>query len=152
MEQQALFPLCVHLILQREDKILLLERKNTKLFDGYWCLPTGKVESGETPMQAISRESYEELGIRVEPKLITTIAVKQPDYYDPSSTWNDISFFFLTNYYHNELYNKEPNKHAKLEFFNREFLPSNIIPVVKYGIEQFYNNIYYSEFIESDVT
>ena len=142
------FPLCVHLILIRKNEILLLERKNTKLFDNYWCLPTGSVENGETPRQAVIRETFEEIGISVNPSLSTIVSVKQPDYYDKSSIWQDISFFFYENYANDtNTYNKEPDKHSRLSFFSLDSLPKNIIPIVNYGIKQHIQNINYGEFI-----
>ncbi|SEA68523.1 8-oxo-dGTP diphosphatase [Thiothrix caldifontis] len=46
--------------------ILLAQRPANKHQGGKWEFPGGKVESGETPQQALSREVHEELGISVE--------------------------------------------------------------------------------------
>jgi 8-oxo-dGTP diphosphatase len=45
--------------------VLLGERPSTKVYAGYWEFPGGKIEPGETAMQALARELGEELGIRV---------------------------------------------------------------------------------------
>lgn len=51
-------------ILQRSDgAFLLTSRPSGKVYAGYWEFPGGKVESGETLMQALGRELQEELGI-----------------------------------------------------------------------------------------
>ena len=34
----------------------------------WWCLPGGTIEPNETPEQAISRELYEELNLKVKPR------------------------------------------------------------------------------------
>ena len=47
------------------DKILL-GRRNKKLGFGQWVLPGGKIEFGETHIQAAIREAKEELGLEVE--------------------------------------------------------------------------------------
>ena len=47
------------------DKILLIKR-GTVVFRGYWALPGGKVEAGETVEQAVIREVGEETGLKVE--------------------------------------------------------------------------------------
>lgn len=47
------------------DKVILLKR-NHPPFEGYWVLPGGLVEDGETVKEAVKREIYEEIGIRVE--------------------------------------------------------------------------------------
>jgi 8-oxo-dGTP diphosphatase len=46
------------------DKILLIRRR-TVPFRGYWALPGGRVESGETVEQTIVREVKEETGLDV---------------------------------------------------------------------------------------
>jgi mutator protein MutT len=47
------------------NKILLIKR-GTTVFRGYWALPGGKVEAGETVEEAIVREIKEETGLTVE--------------------------------------------------------------------------------------
>jgi len=51
---------------QREDgRFLLGQRPAGKVYAGYWEFPGGKVEDGESPPAALSRELHEELGIEV---------------------------------------------------------------------------------------
>lgn len=53
------------LILRRDGKLLLGQRPEGKPWAGWWELPGGKLEPGETVLQALARELEEELGIRV---------------------------------------------------------------------------------------
>lgn len=48
-----------------KDKVILLKRNHSP-FEGYWVLPGGLVEQGETVKEAVKREIYEEIGIKVE--------------------------------------------------------------------------------------
>lgn len=53
--------------MQRADGAFLLARRPPdKIWAGYWEFPGGKVEEGESPLHALRRELYEELGIEVE--------------------------------------------------------------------------------------
>jgi 8-oxo-dGTP diphosphatase len=53
-------------VLQQPDgRFLLAQRPAGKAYAGYWEFPGGKVEVGETPAAALSRELHEELGIDV---------------------------------------------------------------------------------------
>ncbi len=53
-------------VLQQPDgRFLLAQRPPGKAYAGYWEFPGGKVEDGESPFAALSRELHEELGITV---------------------------------------------------------------------------------------
>ncbi|ENN96383.1 NUDIX hydrolase [Methanocaldococcus villosus KIN24-T80] len=54
-------------IVVKDNKILLIKRKNDP-FKGYYALPGGFVECGETVENAIIREVREETGLEVEVK------------------------------------------------------------------------------------
>lgn len=47
-------------------KVLLLQRKSDSKYPDLWCYPGGKIDPGETEMQAASRELFEETGIQVD--------------------------------------------------------------------------------------
>ena len=47
------------------DQILIAKRQDHQFMAGYWELPGGKIDPGETQQQAIVREMNEELGIQV---------------------------------------------------------------------------------------
>lgn len=53
------------LILRADGKLLLGQRPEGKPWAGWWELPGGKLEPGETVLQALARELDEEIGIRV---------------------------------------------------------------------------------------
>ncbi|MGE4337871.1 MAG: Nudix family hydrolase [Pigmentiphaga sp.] len=53
------------LVIDADGRLLLGQRPEGKSYAGWWELPGGKLEPGETAMQALKRELHEELGIEV---------------------------------------------------------------------------------------
>ena len=62
---KAVFKSSVHIILINDNKILFQKRKGTKLWPGYYALPAGHIDEGETQYDALIREAKEELGIEI---------------------------------------------------------------------------------------
>jgi 8-oxo-dGTP diphosphatase len=52
-------------IVRDDGEVLLAQRPPGRAYAGYWEFPGGKLEPGETPAHALSRELHEELGIDV---------------------------------------------------------------------------------------
>jgi ADP-ribose pyrophosphatase YjhB (NUDIX family) len=63
---RALFPVVVHVVLRRGREIFLLRRANTGFMDGYFVLPGGHQEHGESVTQAAARECLEETTVEAE--------------------------------------------------------------------------------------
>lgn len=64
---KAIFKSAVHIILINDNKILVQKRKGSKLWPGYYALPAGHIDKGETQYDALVREAKEELGIEINP-------------------------------------------------------------------------------------
>lgn len=58
----------VVIVLLRGDRILMIQRAPGVPRAGTWSPPTGRIEPGESPQQAVVREAREELGVRVTPR------------------------------------------------------------------------------------
>lgn len=53
----------VGILLNAQNEALIDRRPEGKIYAGYWEFPGGKIEAGETPVEALVREFKEELGI-----------------------------------------------------------------------------------------
>lgn len=62
-QQSAVVEVAVAVMLRADGAFLLARRPAGKVYAGYWEFPGGKVEPGETPAEALTRELREELGI-----------------------------------------------------------------------------------------
>jgi len=73
----------VSCFIRHDDCFLLLLRCDTDGEMDRWGLPAGKIDSRETPEQAVLREVREETGLRLEPgqpAFFRTVYVRYPDY------------------------------------------------------------------------
>ncbi|MGH9338069.1 MAG: (deoxy)nucleoside triphosphate pyrophosphohydrolase [Acidobacteriota bacterium] len=67
-------------VLCAEDKIWIQKRRETRHLDGFWEFPGGKIERGESPEEALSREVREEIGLRVDPDRMEKLLIEDHDY------------------------------------------------------------------------
>ncbi len=117
-------------------KVALVLRENTNWMNGYWSLPAGKLEEGETFRQAAAREAKEEAGLDVRIEDLTHYLTMHRYVHDEGGiTWADL--FFHAEKWSGELYNAEPDAHSEAAWFEISDLPENIVPNHKAGIEAF---------------
>lgn len=53
-------------VIVNDDQQLLLTKRNIAPFQGLWVMPGGKIDLGESILQALHREVKEEVGLEVE--------------------------------------------------------------------------------------
>ena len=133
-----------YLILQKENRVLLLQRQNTGYHDGNYSLVAGHVETGETFTECIIREGKEEAGIRLSAADLTVAHVMHRKSKTDSSERVDV--FFTTKQWTGKIKNMEPEKCAQLKWFDNNALPINIIPCVRQALTNINLGILYSEF------
>lgn len=119
----------------RDNRVLLVQRHSTDIpaWSLAWCAPGGKIEPGETPEVALSREWQEELGCTcaVGP-LLCAMTYRTPGYAQPYTVSTylvrsdgepvltpaggcDLQWLALT---HLQYYRCLPSTHMALEAFN----------------------------------
>ncbi|MDG7010254.1 MAG: NUDIX domain-containing protein [Nitrososphaerota archaeon] len=65
-------------VVHRDGRLLVVKRANDP-HRGLWGFPGGRVEAGETPMDAALRETMEEVGLEVEIEGIFDVVTYLPD-------------------------------------------------------------------------
>lgn len=83
--------------------ILIAKRSTDKHQGGLWEFPGGKVEEGESALEALSRELYEELGIEID-RDKTRPLIKIPHHYADKSVLLDV---FQVNAFSGNAWGKE---------------------------------------------
>jgi 8-oxo-dGTP diphosphatase len=122
----------VHLLLVQHGQILLGERQNTGYQDGKYHLPAGHLEDDESLVTALVREADEELGITIDPD-----EARLAHLMHHRSNDGRIATFFEVTRWRGEPDNKEPDKCAKLQWFDLDLLPGNIIPYAHHAIRSY---------------
>lgn len=134
------FPVAVHLLFIRDENILLLRRFNTGYEDGKYSLVAGHLEAGETVTQTAIREAREEAGVNIAPEDVHVMQVCHR-----KSDDERIDFFVLVEAWGGEIENMESDKCDDLSWFPLAELPANMIPYVRFGIENYQKGVFYSE-------
>lgn len=125
----------------KKNTILLSERKNTGYMDGWFSLPAGHIEDGESLTDGTLREIQEETGIFLQREDVQLVHVMH-------RKSNDIrmDFFFIVRAWSGEPKNMEQEKCAGLQWFPIQALPENTIPYIREAIKYYSESIFYSEF------
>ena len=105
-----------------KDKILLVKR-GTVVFKGYWALPGGRVDAKETVEEAAVREVKEETGLDVE-------IVRKIGEYHESGVQDGIEFDYYPACFHvkptgGEIKRQE-EEIEKIELFNLKEIPEEL--------------------------
>ena len=69
-------------LIDRDGRVLIAQRPKGKSMEGLWEFPGGKIESGETPEDALVRELYEELGIETWSSCLAPLTFASHGYSD----------------------------------------------------------------------
>lgn len=130
-----------HLLLIKNQEILLLRRLNTGYEDGNYSVVAGHLDGNEPASVAMAREAMEEAGLKIKPQDLEFAHVMHR-----MGNQERVDFFFTAKEWTGIPTNKEPEKCDDLSWYPLSSMPENVIPYVKHAIECYQNNIYYSEF------
>lgn len=130
-----------YLVLQRDNEVLLMKRKNTGFKDGMYSLVAGHVDEGENYKQAMVREAKEEAGIKIDKKELETLTVMHRK--SGGRTYVDI--FFKTQSWEGDIENREPEKCSELSWYETDDLPENTVYYVEKVLKGLNNGMNYQE-------
>ncbi|MBM7791101.1 NUDIX hydrolase [Tenggerimyces flavus] len=119
-----------YLILRRGEEVLLSLRGGTGWRDGYWSLPAGHIEAGESAMAACLREAVEEIGIVVRPDDLVPLCTVHRTGGSGKPVDERVDFFFAAEVWAGEPTNLEPDKCAELGWYGLKDLPTPVVEPV----------------------
>ncbi len=129
-----------HLYIVQDHTLLLMRRCNTGYQDGRYGLVAGHVEPREDFIDAIVRETREEVGLIVAPNALEIVHVR----YRLKTGDDRIAGFARARDWQGEPRIMEPDKCDDLQWFPLDDLPENMVPYVRQCITYIEQGIYYS--------
>ena len=130
-----------------KNEVAFLLRSNTSWMDGYYTLPSGKVEPDEFFIACAVREAKEEVGVDVLPEDAHMSLIMHRS--EPDGFWVDA--YITIHKWQGDLHNAEPHVHGNLAWFALDELPKNIVPGVRVALEQIAKGKTYYEYTREDV-
>ncbi len=106
----------VQIIFQNADKVLLGYRQNVPVENNLWAFPGGRIEPGETPTEAASREALEEVGVQ---------PLQLSELFDLADAYGNAHYFFLCTKWSGDLCNMEPELYREIGWFRLSKLPAD---------------------------
>ncbi|MPY98149.1 MAG: NUDIX domain-containing protein [Actinophytocola sp.] len=127
----------VHVILSDGARILLTQRRDDNPdFDGRWHLPSGKLDAGESVLDAAVREAEEEVGVLIQPADLRHVHTVHVNGSGPEPR---LGLFFETRHWLGEPSNREPEKCSAVRWCPLHALPDDLIDYPAVGILGYVN-------------
>lgn len=104
----------------KDDKILLIKRLKEPE-GGFWALPGGKLDLFETCEDAVIRETFEELGIKIHNPFLLSLM----DMWNENEAYHWVAPIYLVTDFDGIPQIQEPQKHAAFDWFSINALPEN---------------------------
>ncbi len=133
----------VYLVLQKDNKILLLRRFNTGWQDGKYTLIAGHVDGNETIADCMAREAREEAAIIISSN---SLKVVHTVHHMEDNGDEYVDFYLSADKWKGEPQNVEPNKCDDMQWFAVNDLPEDLLTNVKSALSYINEGETFSEF------
>lgn len=136
----------VFLIVQDwEGAYLFQQRSNSGYYDGHYdTAVSGHVEEGETALQAMIRETKEEIGLSLTPSDLSFSGVNHRKSND--QVYYDFFFYLPINQVQKDTIKiADPDKISQIIWWKKSQFSSLIIPYIRQMIDNHEKGIYYQE-------
>lgn len=133
--------IAIYVLIRNKNTLVFMLRSNTGWMDGYYGLPSGKVEKNESFSAAAIREANEEIGITIAPRHLHYL---HKMHRLEGNEWVDV--FFEALKWSGKIVNAEPHVHSKLVRLDTNNLPENVIPSVQFALRQINRGTMFSEY------
>jgi 8-oxo-dGTP pyrophosphatase MutT (NUDIX family) len=127
----------VHVLLIRDDEVLLLRREHTGYEDGNYSVIAGHLDGGEEVKTAAIREAREEAGIAIAPEDPRVVGVMHRFSQRATGPDERIDFFVAAERWSGTIVNAEHGKCGDLSWFAIDALPSNLIPYIRRALANY---------------
>lgn len=130
--------MAVFVVLERDGKVFLLRRANTGWADGYFTLPSGHIDQGETVREAAIKEAREEAGVEIALEDLQFIHV---DYMRDKY----VNFYFKVTTWQGEPIIGEPHLASESVWVGIDELPTDTIAQLKNMFACYKQKTYFSD-------
>lgn len=134
----------VYALLRDGEKVAMVLRSGTDWMNGYYGLPSGKVEKGEPFLEAVVRETKEEVCVDIEAADISHALTMHRNSGPDGTLWVDV--YFAISKWRGQVVNGEPEKHSEIAWIDINNPPDNVIPSVASALQSIADGKTYSEF------
>lgn len=133
-----------YVVLRRGNDVAFVLRSNTSWMNGYYGLPSGKVEKDESYTSGAVREAKEEVGIDIDKDALRHALTVHRRERNETMSWVDV--YFEVSEFSGEPINAEPHMHSELAWLDAGNLPENVIPSVAFALRQIAAGKTYAEY------
>lgn len=139
----------VHLIVENDGKLLMHRRKGTSYLQGYYGIPGGHVEPGESCFAGLKRKIEEEIGWIIEEQDVANVLTLDRD---NGQGRQYIDLYYMYRGPQQPLSNQENDLHDMLAFYDMEALAAAepVVPYIKKALHSIHGGKTFDTFSKAE--